>query len=169
MTIVISDTSPINYLLLVRQQDIFPQLFGKVIIPEAVLRELQSAAAPRAVRQWVAERPDWLEMKRPTTPLKTRLSQLDEGEREAIQLALELKADLLLIDERAGREEALKLSLPVIGTLGILEKAAERGMIDFARVLGDLKTHGFFVSPELERDFLRRDAQRKLENQEPQE
>jgi predicted nucleic acid-binding protein len=108
-------------------------------------------------------------MKKPTTPPKTRLSQLDEGDREAIQLALELKADLLLIDERAGREEAIKLNLPVIGTLGILERAAEKGMLDFALVLANLKTHGFFVSPELERDFLRRDAQRKLENPKRQE
>ncbi len=97
------------------------------------------------------------------------LSQLDEGERQAIQLALELKADLLIIDERAGREAAIQLNLPVIGTLGILEKAAERGIVDFDLVLADLKACHFFVSPELELDFLERDAQRKAGGQQQHE
>jgi predicted nucleic acid-binding protein len=82
-------------------------------------------------------------------------------DKEAIQLAEELRTDLLVMDEKAGREEALKRSLPVIGTLGILENAAERGMLDFALTLVELKAHKFFVSPALERDFLERDARRK--------
>lgn len=86
---------------------------------------------------------------------------LGEGERDAIQLAEELKADLLVMDERAGREEALKRGLPVIGTLGIVEQAAERGLLDFAVMLADLKAHNFFISSALEDDFLARDAQRK--------
>jgi len=76
---------------------------------------------------------------------------------------------LLVIDERAGREEAIKLNLPVIGTLGILERAAEQGMLDFPLVMSELKAHGFFVSKELERDFLERDAKRKAGDQERQE
>lgn len=86
---------------------------------------------------------------------------MDEGEREAIQLAEESTADLLLMDERAGREEALKRNLPVVGTLGILERAAELGLLDFSLTLAELKTHSFFISPALERDFLERDARRK--------
>jgi len=167
--IVIADTSPINYLVLIGKQDILPMLFGQVIMPEAVLRELQAAATPPQVRQWVAHRPPWLEMRPPTPPLETSLSHLDEGEREAIQLAEELKADLLLMDEKAGREEALKRRLPVIGTLGMLERAAEGGMLDFALVLAELKAHKFFVAPALERDFLERDAQRKAGDQKQEE
>ena len=61
--IVISDTSPLNYLVMVGKQDILPMLFGKIIVPEAVMRELQARAAPPEVRQWLRTRPNWLEMK----------------------------------------------------------------------------------------------------------
>jgi predicted nucleic acid-binding protein len=167
--IVISDTSPINNLVLIGKHDILPLLFGHVIIPEAVLRELQAAATPLQVRRWLSNRPAWLEMRSPTTPPEPGLSHLDEGEREAILLAEELKADLLIIDEKAGREEALERSLPVIGTLGILEKGAERGMLDLALVLAELKAYKFFVAPALERDFLERDVQRKARDRKQQE
>ena len=101
--IVVSDTTPLNYLVLVSKQDILPLLFGRVIVPEAVMRELQAAAAPPEVRQWLSSRPAWLETKQAATPPDTTLSHLDEGEREAIQLAKELEADLLIIDERTRR------------------------------------------------------------------
>lgn len=64
------------------------------------------------------------------------------------------------MDERAGRDEALKRGLPVIGTLAVLESAAERGLLDFSLVLAELKAHQFFLSPALERDFLERDTRR---------
>jgi len=167
--IVVSDTTPINYLVLVGKQDILPLLFGQVIVPEAVMRELQAAAAPPEVRQWLNSRPGWLQTKQTVTTPDADLSHLDEGEREAIQLAKELKADLLMIDERAGRDEALKRGLPVIGTLGVLEGAAERGLLDFPLVLAELKAHKFFLSPALERDFLERDARRKASRKKPSE
>lgn len=167
--IVISDTSPLNYLVLIGRQDILPDLFSQVIIPTAVMRELQAAATPPGVRQWVTSRPTGFEIRRPTTLPEASLSHLDEGEREAIQLALELKADLIIMDERAGREEALKRNLPVIGTLGILEKAAERGMLDFALTLAALKAHRFLISPALERHFLERDTRRKAHEQNQRE
>lgn len=86
---------------------------------------------------------------------------MDAGEREAIVLAEELNADILLMDERSGREAALKRNLPVVGTLSILERAAEKGLLDFAEILQDLKSNGFFIAPALEKDFLERDAKRK--------
>ena len=76
-------------------------------------------------------------------------------------LAEELDADILLMDERSGREVALRRNLPVVGTLGILERAAEKGLLDFAETLQKLKATGFFVAPALEKDFLERDAKRK--------
>jgi len=167
--IVVSDTTPLNYLVLVSKQDILPLLFGRVIVPEAVMRELQVAAAPPEVRQWLSSRPAWLETKQAATTPDTTLSHLDEGEREAIQLAKELEADLLMIDERAGRDEALRRGLPVIGTLAVLEAAAERGLLDFGLVLAELKANKFFLSPALERDFLERDARRKASRKEPSE
>ena len=167
--IVVSDTTPLTYLVLVGKQDILRLLFGQVIVPEAVMRELQAAAAPPEVRQWLSNRPAWLETKQAATPPDTTLSHLDEGEREAIQLAKELEADLLIIDERTGRDEALRRGLPVIGTLAVLEAAAERGLLDFGLVLAELKAHKFFLSPALERDFLERDARRKASLKKPSE
>lgn len=165
--IIVSDTSPISYLVLIGRQDILLLLFGEVIIPESVQRELQHAGAPPAVCQWIANHPAWLKVRSSSTPPDATLSHLDEGEREAIRLAEELKADLLVIDERAGREEALKRNLRIIGTLGILEHAAERGMLDFALSLIQLKANGFFVSRALELNFLARDAIRKARPDQP--
>ena len=159
--IIVSDTSPINYLVLIGKQDILQSLFQQVVIPEAVFRELQNASTPLVVLHWAANHPAWIEVRQPTAPLDADLLLLDEGEREAIRLAKEVNAGLLLIDDRMGREEALKRQLPVIGTLGILEQAAERGMLDFASTLTELKRQGFFISLALERDFLERDRQRK--------
>lgn len=86
------------------------------------------------------------------------------GEREAIILVEELNADVLLMDERIGREAALKRNISVIGTLGILERAAEKGLLDFSEVLQKLKINGFFIAPNLEKDFLERDNKRKNKN-----
>jgi predicted nucleic acid-binding protein len=74
------------------------------------------------------------------------------------------KADLIVINERAGREEALKRNLPVIGTLGILELAAQHGLLDLPIVLAELKAHNFFMSTALERDLLDRDTRRKKQS-----
>jgi predicted nucleic acid-binding protein len=98
--LVISDTTPINYLVLIGEQELLPALFGQVVIPEAVLRELQAPATPQAVREWVARSPPWLVTRRTAEAPDPGLSHLHEGEGEAIQLAQELGADLLLLDEK---------------------------------------------------------------------
>lgn len=75
---------------------------------------------------------------------------------EAILLAEEFAADILLIDEKIGRVVALKRNLPVVGTLGILEQASDKGIVDFIDILDKLKTSGFYVSNAVEQKFLRR-------------
>lgn len=167
--IVVSDTSPINYLVLIETEHILEHLFGRVVVPEAVWLELQAEVTPPPVRRWAATAPAWIDVRRPTTEPEASLSRLDQGEREAICLAQELNADLLVIDERAGRDEALKLNLPVIGTLGIVERAAVRGMLEFAPTLAALRTHGFYVSLILEQHFLERDALRRTETPDAEE
>jgi predicted nucleic acid-binding protein len=159
--IVVSDTTPINHLLLAGKIFVLPELLGKVIIPSAVFQELQAKKTPEAVKEFIANLPEWLEVRQALIIFDTDLDELDTGEREAIVLAEELKADVLLIDERSGREAALKRNLPVVGTLGILERAAEKGLIDFAETLQKLKANGFFIASALEKDFLERDAIRK--------
>ena len=98
--IVVSDTSPINYLILTDYIGLLEKLYGEIIIPGSVFAELQKEKAPAAVRSWSTALPVWAVIRHagslPDLPL-------DLGEREAIALAEELDADLLLIDELKGR------------------------------------------------------------------
>ena len=116
--IVVSDTSPLNYLVLIDLQHILPELFERILIPEAVRQELQSAAAPDAIKRFLATAPDWLATHR-VVEMDPGLRQLDPGEREAIALALSVSAGLLLVDEKRGREAARERGLAVAGTLSM--------------------------------------------------
>src|ERR1700736_1297465 len=99
---VISNTTPLNYFVLIDLQDILPALFGHVLIPEAVWHELSSPAAPQPVKDWLGTKPSWLD-RRIVSQISPDLQQLDPGEREAIALAQSLDASLVLLDERRGR------------------------------------------------------------------
>jgi predicted nucleic acid-binding protein len=159
--IVIADTAPINYLVLIGEQNLLPTLFGQVIVPEMVLQELLAIATPQAVRQWATNPPRWLEIRQMIMVPDMSLSHLDEGEREAIQLAEFLGADLLLVDEKAARKEAAKRHLSTSGTLGILDSAADKGLVDFFQALQRLKQTSFYISAAVEQFFLERNVQRK--------
>jgi predicted nucleic acid-binding protein len=93
---------------------------------------------------------------------------LGAGESEAISLALELKADVLLMDERKGRREALARGIAVAGTLNILESAAARGLVNLPEAIIRLQRTSFRASPALLREILRRESIRvqQSENQE---
>lgn len=162
--IVVADATPINHLVLVGKISVLPTLLGRVLIPYAVFQELQADETPEPVIKFVRKPPEWLEIRQVQYLFDADLDELDAGEREAIVLTEELNADLLLIDEKKGRKAALKRNLPVVGTLGILERAAEKGLIDFTETLQNLKVNGFFIASVLEEDFLKRDAARKLDN-----
>ena len=105
-------------------------LYTSVLVPQTVAGELQQADTPDAVRTWIAQPPDWCEI-RPDPPSDPSLQFLDPGERAAITLALSLDADRLLIDEWEGRAEAERRHLFVTGTLGILAEAHQQGLLDF--------------------------------------
>ena len=89
------------------------------------------------------------------------LADLDRGEREAISLALERQADFLLIDEQAGRREAVTRHLTVAGTLAVLLQAALLGKIELSTEIGRLRRLGFYIARPLEADLLARYAQQK--------
>ena len=163
--IVISDTTPLHYLVLVGQAELLPQLYGHVIIAQAVFEELQRPRAPKAVLTWITHRPPWLEVRRASHAPDPSLQNLGAGEGEAITLAQELRADLLLIDDEEGRQEAESRKLAVIGTLGVLDKAAERGLIDLLSTLARLQQTNFYVSADVMRSFLDQDAERKKRRQ----
>jgi predicted nucleic acid-binding protein len=150
------DTGPLNYLLLCGSADVLRQLFGSIIVPDAVVAELRSEAAPPSVRAWAEALPAWIEIRNPArinTSLKLHL-----GEREAICLALEMGADLVLIDERVGRRVAKELGVGVAGTLGVLERAAQANMLDLPTTVDRLRRTTFRVDPSLLDAMLERDA-----------
>ena len=154
--IVVSDTSPINYLVLVGQIDRLHDLYRNVIIPPSVMEELRAPQTPRVVQAWLATQPTWLEVRSPSKTPDPRLDYLGAGERDAIALAEELRADRLLIDDRDGRREAGERDLPVVGTLGVLALSADRGLLDLAEVFDRLRGTTFRASPRLLTGLLRR-------------
>lgn len=122
--IVVSDTSPLNYLILINTIELLPQLYGRVLVPSHVCQELLDPAGLPRVREWMTAPPDWLEVRPVSAPLpEAVLAALDRGEQEAISLAAELQVPLL-IDDRRGRVVAQAQGLHVVGTLGILGTAA---------------------------------------------
>jgi predicted nucleic acid-binding protein len=147
--IVVADTSPINYLILLDQIAILEVLYGRILIPHAVHEEMLSLKAPSSVRAWSKNPPHWLEVLSPSTTLNPPVARLDRGETEAIALAEELNAEWLLIDEAAGRDEATKRGLQTIGTLGILREAHRAGLLDLRSAIDRLSATGFRVNPSL--------------------
>jgi predicted nucleic acid-binding protein len=128
--IVVADTSPLNYLIEIDCIGLLHQLYGTIIVPRAVAYELTHSDAPMKVRLWVERLPDWVVERGSSSQPDPGLVSLDYGEREAIQIALEVNADLLLIDERRGSKEAERRGLTVTGTLGVLLEAGLPGLID---------------------------------------
>lgn len=150
--IIVSDTSPINNLAAINHLHLLQQLYGTVLIPEAVYRELTDPNFPVAgaieVQTFI-----WIQ----TRPVQDRIlvealsNELDIGEAEAIALALEMKADQVLIDERRGRMVAARLNLGYTGILGILVEAKSQRLISAVKPLLNalINQAGFWVAEPL--------------------
>lgn len=102
MRVVVSDTGPLHYLVLIDSIDILPQPFGSVCVPVSVQAELDRPETPALVRAWIAEQPAWLEVRQAPATEDTVLRSMHQGERDAIDLAVAIHADLVLMDDRAG-------------------------------------------------------------------
>jgi predicted nucleic acid-binding protein len=154
--IVIADTTPLNYLVLIDRAEILPQLYGRILIPPAVWQEFQQPETPQVARGWLARKPAWLEIRNVQRSPEPALGNLGAGEREAIALAEELRADRLILDDQAARRVATRRKLTVIGTLGVLVEAAERGLLDLPDAIARLQQTTFYVSQEVLELFLQR-------------
>ena len=159
--IVVADTSPINYLILIGAIDVLPALYQKIVVPTAVYKELQANETPVEVRTWTASPPDWFEVLPVTILLDDALINLDEGEKQAIALYEETNADALIIDERQGRAEAAKRGIFIIGTLGVLNSAAEKDLLNLPDAIAELQKTSFRASPTLINLLLQLDTERK--------
>jgi predicted nucleic acid-binding protein len=122
--------------------------FEKVLMPDAVRAELRHDSAPDAVRIWGANLPDWIEVRAAPSATESSFGVLDEGERAALELALAVRADLVLMDDRTGVAAARQRGFAVIGTLGVLDLAARHGLTDLAEALSRLKATNFRYRPE---------------------
>src|SRR5258708_5816483 len=153
--IVVADTSPLNYLIQIECDNLLPTLYGEVFVPSAVMLELNHHGAPASVHVWLQKVPAWIQIHKIAAVTDESLAFLDPGEREAIQLAQEQTAGLLLIDEHKGRIEARRRGLNVTGTLGVLLAAAELGLVDAKAMYQRLVAEtSFRTTPELRIKFL---------------
>ncbi|HAK97320.1 MAG TPA: DUF3368 domain-containing protein [Planctomycetes bacterium] len=150
--IVVSDASPMLNLAAIHRLDLLRALYERVAIPETVHAEIAGSAddLPGALEFKAA---DWIEVRRPgdTALVTTLRAELHAGEAEAIALAHELRADLILLDERKGRAAAARLNLRVVGLLGVLVEAKHKGLVPALKpLLHELTTRaGFWIGKEL--------------------
>ncbi len=147
--IVVSDTSPVTNLIQLGHLQLLHQIFGVVVLPEAVFEELCQIPEQKTV----IEQQEWIFIQKPndTAWVEVLKLDLDRGEAEAIALAVELKAAALIMDERLGRKKAESVGLKIIGLLGILLEAKSRGLLKSVRPLIDelIERVGFRVHPTL--------------------
>ncbi len=161
MQAIVADTTPLNYLVLIQAADILPNLYRTVLIPPAVKAELAHANTPAIVREWISQPPPWLEVVSLKLPVDSALAHLDAGEREAISLASELQATLLLMDEREGVTIARHRGLKVVGTLSALDLAAAHGLVELQTMFERLRATTFRSPVRLMVSMLEQDAERK--------
>ncbi len=165
MTLVVADSGPLRYLVVIQAIGVLPILYDRVALPPAVVAELRHASAPAEVQSWARALPDWVLVRSPVS--KHLPDLLDPGEAEAIGLALELRADTILLDEREGRREAAVLGLHFAGTVGVLERAAERGLLDLDMSFQRLTATNFridrvYLDAALKRDRARIERERDI-------
>jgi predicted nucleic acid-binding protein len=164
---IVADATVFRYLVVVGATDILPALFGMVLVPPAVVRELQHTNTPARVRAWWRRVPAWVQIQAPRLPPDPTLHALGEGEQEAIQLMDEQQAPLLITDDRDAYNAAVARGIAVTRTLRVLEIAAERGLLDLPTIVAQLRTAGFYMPEDVVDEMLARDATRKATIQEP--
>jgi predicted nucleic acid-binding protein len=166
--LVVADNTPLRYLILLGYVDILPALYDRVLIAQAVLQELQHPHTPALVRSWMAHVPTWLEVVQTVGIGDAALAELDAGERDAILLAQERHADVLLIDEGDGYGEATRRGIRCLRTVGLLEHAGICGLLELPEAIARLQRTNFRIHPRVLANVLARDAERKRQQSEPQ-
>ena len=159
----VSNAGPIIHLSWIDQLSLLAQLFDEVLVPLAVRDELLRAAhdVPGVPAIHAAFQMGWLAVREVADPPRAEQlrADLDPGESEAIALTEELAAGILLLDERRARAHAVRRGIPITGTVGILRRARERGLVrTVSPLLQDLRLRGFRISAELVEEIRREGA-----------
>jgi predicted nucleic acid-binding protein len=145
--LVVADSSPLIVLITIGHIDVLHKLFGQVIVPPEVAAELLHSNRSQDVRDFMSFHPTWLIERAPAAI--EPIPSLHAGELAAISLARELKADLLLIDEVLGRKAAAERLIPFTGTIGVLEFAADEGLVNLKEAFALVKNTDFWISNKL--------------------
>ena len=147
MTVVVADNTLLNYLLRMRSISLVEDLYGHVYLPNAVAAEIRHPGAPAEVRRWANNLPAWVTIANVRKTADDDLLKLDVGEREAIVLAGELNAELLLVDDMPARIAAERRGIRIAGTLAIHRDSANVGRVNFEEKLSELLQLGFRTTP----------------------
>jgi predicted nucleic acid-binding protein len=140
--LIVSDTSPLRYLVELGAIEFLPRLYGDILTTPSVLQELSQARFPEVVTRWASYPPLWLLIQ---SPVQTKfLDILDIGEASALSLAIERHADVLLVDERKATGVAKSNGMRTAGTLAVLRDTALAGLIDFHMTMRRLTTETQF-------------------------
>ncbi len=148
---VVSNSSPIIHLAKIGKLWLLKDFFGTVVVPGAVYKECVVEGKERA-EVALMRNADWLKVLQVNDKKLVRLlqSSIDNGESEAITLALEVGADLILLDDSDAREKARLYGLEITGTIGILLRAEKEGILSSIKeTLEELKITGFWIGDEL--------------------
>lgn len=157
--IVVSDTTPVHYLILIGKETVLPELFDKIIIPAAVIKEMCHAKAPAEVRAWAAQPPAWAAVEVGDSNLISEIDNVGAGESAAIAIGIEFGADAVLMDDRKAIREAAKRNLTVLTTFALLELAARKKLPDFSSAIDELSKTSFHLPPEeIVEEYLRRNS-----------
>ncbi len=147
--IVVSDTSVISYLIQINRIELLSAVYAEVFIPESVANELNKHPLSK---NYLEQKPDWIKVRKvESSELVSDLKRiLDNGEAEAIVLALTIHSQEILIDERCGRDIAKQFGLKTRGLLGLLLLAKKNGLIESLRNDVELlRESGFWVSDKV--------------------
>jgi predicted nucleic acid-binding protein len=148
MAVVVSDTTPLHYLILIGRESVLEKLYRQVVVPPAVLQELAHPAAPAVISAWAKSPPAWLTVQAPAV-IPPRYDNLDFGERQALALAKEIHADFVLLDDKVARRFAESEALKVKGTLGIVADAAKAGLLNFQATVETLQQSTMHLDAKL--------------------
>lgn len=157
---IIVNSTPLIALAKANKLEILKEMYEHIIIPEAVYREVTEKDDIAAQRIEAAR--EWIEVRKVDSNLDRRMyrAKLHEGEVEVMLLAQEIGADVVIIDDGADRKTAEYLGLPLTGTLGVMIKAKQRGLLEAVMpVVQQMEQNGIFFSKELKEKI------RKLSNE----
>jgi predicted nucleic acid-binding protein len=129
-------------------------LFQRVLLPAVVCDELRHQKAPADVKQWITNPPSWAQVHPSPHVHDPAMEKLDVGEEDAIALAIEVHADVILMDDRDGVRIARSKGFRVAGTLGVLAMASSHGLLNLTEAFDRIKQRNFHYQQEIMDQYL---------------